>query len=411
MAVQASSTAVDLHGHAVQEGEPQSRGEKPAVPEPGSDDDFMHASRLADAEVPDGGYGWVVISACAVLTWWFIGTAYCWGIFQAALVKEGLSSSSTLAFVGSLAAACISIFGIMNARVIRRLGTQTSALLGIFLVGLGEVLSGFTTKNIGGLFVTAGLNLGVGTSLCFMVVSIIPAQYFKNKRGIAGGIVYAAGGLGGAAISFILDALIGSVGIEWTFRILGFMTWGTGLPAAFLIKQRIAIPPTAFIDLNLLRNARFLLLFATGAIATFPLLVPPFFLPLYADSIGLSTNAGAGMVAAFNFASAVGRLLCGACCDLLGPVNTLFVSILLSGVSMIVIWPFSTSIGPLVVFVIINGMANGGFFSTMPTVVGTVFGSARVSVAMGMTVTGWVGGYLLVSFFLFLVICGLGISD
>ena len=117
------------------------------------------------------------------------------------------------------------------------------------------------------------------------------------------------------------------------------------------------------------------------------------------------------MVAAFNFASAVGRLLCGACCDLLGPVNTLFVSILLSGVSMIVIWPFSTSIGPLVVFVIINGMANGGFFSTMPTVVGTVFGSARVSVAMGMTVTGWVGGYLLVSFFLFLVICGLGIPD
>lgn len=81
-----------------------------------------------------------------------------------------------------------------------------------------------------------------------MVVSVIPAQYFKAKRGIAGGIVYAAGGLGGAAISFILDALIGSVGIKWTFRILGFMTWGTGLPAAFLVKQRVEIPPAAFID-------------------------------------------------------------------------------------------------------------------------------------------------------------------
>jgi hypothetical protein len=41
-------------------------------------------------------------------------------------------------------------------------------------------------------------------------------------------------------------------------------------------------------------------------------------------------------------------------------------------------------------------MSNGGFFSTMPTVVGNVFGSARVSVAMGMIVTGWAGGYLLV---------------
>lgn len=65
---------------------------------------------------------------------------------------------------------------------------------------------------------------------------------------------------------------------------------------------------------------------------------------------------------------------------------------------MLILWPVSQSIGPLVVFVIINGMANGGFFSTMPTVVGNVFGSARVGVAMGMVVTGWAGGYLFVCF-------------
>ncbi|KAJ5721969.1 hypothetical protein N7488_000004 [Penicillium malachiteum] len=389
------STAVEQGGHLAEEKLPESSRDALAGRTPASEDDIMQASRLADAEVPDGGYGWIVISGCAVLTWWFIGTAYCWGVFQAALVRDGLAASSTLAFVGSLAAACISFFGILNARVIRKLGTRVSALVGIFLLGLGEVLSGFTTSYIGGLFVTAGVVMGAGTSLCFMVVSTIPAQYFKAKRGIAGGIVYAAGGLGGAAISFILDALIGSLGIKWAFRILGFVTWGTGLPAAYLIKQRVAIPPTALIDCRLLQNYRFLLLFATGAIATFPLLVPPFFIPLYAESIGLSTNAGAGILAAFNFSSAMGRLLCGLCCDLLGPVNTLFVSVLLSGLSMVIIWPLSTSVGPLVVFVIVNGMANGGFFSTMPTVVGTVFGSTRVSVAMGMTVTGWAGGYLL----------------
>lgn len=81
-----------------------------------------------------------------------------------------------------------------------------------------------------------------------MVVSITPAQYFKAKRGIANGIVYAAGGLGGAAISFILDALLSRVGTAWTFRILGFITMGTGLPAAFLVKQRIPIPPSAFVE-------------------------------------------------------------------------------------------------------------------------------------------------------------------
>ncbi|KAI9928682.1 hypothetical protein ASPWEDRAFT_149284 [Aspergillus wentii DTO 134E9] len=357
--------------------------------------DVVQASLQADAEAPDGGHAWVVVSGCAILTWWFIGTSYCWGILQAALVKEGVSSPSTLAFVGSLAPACISFLGIVNARVIRKLGTRTSALIGVFILGLGEVLSGFAVHSIGGLFVTAGVVFGVGISLCFMVVSVVPAQYFKAKRGIANGIVYAAGGLGGAVISFILNALLQHVGTAWTFRILGFMTWATGLPAAYLIKQRTSIPPTALIDWQLLRDPRFLLLFATGAIATFPLLVPPFFLPLYTDSMNMASSAGAGLVAAFNFSSALGRLLCGFCSDFIGPLNTLVLSLLLSALSMLILWPVSTSIAPLVIFVIINGMSNGGFFSTMPTVVGNVFGSARVSVAMAMVVTGWAGGYLL----------------
>lgn len=85
-------------------------------------------------------------------------------------------------------------------------------------------------------------------SLCFMVVSITPAQYFRAKRGIANGIVYAAGGLGGAVISFVMNALLDRVGVQWTFRIIGFATWATGLPAAYLIKQRVPIPPSAVVD-------------------------------------------------------------------------------------------------------------------------------------------------------------------
>jgi hypothetical protein len=127
-----------------------------------SETDIMQQSLLADSQVPDGGEGWVVILGCAVVTWWFIGTSYCWGILQAALVKEGVSTSSTLAFVGSLATACISFLGILNARIIRKLGTRRSALAGVLFLGLGEVLSGFSAMNIGGLFATAGIVMGVG---------------------------------------------------------------------------------------------------------------------------------------------------------------------------------------------------------------------------------------------------------
>ncbi|PYI31210.1 monocarboxylate transporter [Aspergillus indologenus CBS 114.80] len=364
----------------------------PAAP---ADDAIMQASAQADAEVPDGGRGWVVIGACAVLTWWVIGTSYCWGVLQAALVQEGLAAASTLAFVGSLATACISFLGIANAQLIRTLGTQRSAMLGVFCLGLGSILSGFSYRNVAGLFVTQGVVFGVGISMCFMVVSTIPAQYFRAKRGTANGIVYAAGGLGGTALSFLLNALLDRVGTAWTFRVIGLMTLATGLPAAWLVQQRIPIPRAAVVEWRLFRDVRFCLLFAVGAIATFPLLVPPFFLPLYVNALGMGSTAGAGVVAAFNFSSALGRLTCGFASDTIGPLNTLFGSLLLSALSMLIIWPVSTSIGPLIVFVVINGMSNGGFFSTIPTVVGNVFGSARVGVAMGMIVTGWAGGYLL----------------
>ncbi len=57
----------------------------------------------------------------------------------------------------------ISVLALVNARVIRALGARTTALLGITLFGVGEILSGFSTRNVGGLFVTAGFVMGLGT--------------------------------------------------------------------------------------------------------------------------------------------------------------------------------------------------------------------------------------------------------
>ena len=122
--------------------------------------------------------------------------------------------------------------------------------------------------------------------------------------------------------------------------------------------------------------------------------MPPFF-PLYARSFGLSSHVGAALVVTFNFSSAIGRVIYGLMGDNVGAVNTLFVAFTLNAVSLLTLWPVSASLAPLTIFVLLNGAANGGFFAIMPTVVGNVFGSARVSVAMGMIVTGWTRGYLM----------------
>ncbi len=347
----------------------------------------------------------------------FVGTSYSWGVIQDALVQKGLSSAATLSYIGSIAIAFISFMAIINARVVRAIGPQRTGVLGVAFLGLSEILSSFTLNNVAGLFFTSGVLLGLGISLCFITVSVIPAQYFSRRRGLANGIVFAGGGLGGAVTSFALEALMHRVGPSWTYRMLGLFTLLTGIPAAWLIKERVPPRPAGFIDWydtlfgtsycmdfaltptwdrTLFKDSGFLTIFLAGAIATFPLLVPPFFLPLYSRSVGLSSSTGAGLLAGFNFSSAIGRVICGPFCDRIGALNTLFACLALNALTMLVIWPTSTSLASLAIFVIINGVANGGFFSTMPTVVGNVFGSQRVSVAMGMIVTGWGGGYLMV---------------
>lgn len=395
-----STTAFELGNHRREEQRSKIQLRGAAVNPNDSDvDPILEASRLADSTVPDGGYAWVIIGACAVVSFWLTGVNYSWGVMQSALVKQGLGSASTLSFAGSIPATLIAVMAMVNARIIRLIGTRWTAVLGISTITLAQLLASFTTRNIAGLYVTAGVMLGVGMSLCFTVCSVTPAQYFKKRRGLANGLVFAGGGLGGAVITIVEGLLIQRSGPAWTYRIMGFATLATGVPAAFLIKERSAVAVVGSIEWRLFRDVRFSLMFVAGAIATFPLLVPAFFLPLYSTSIGLSAGTGAALLAGFNFASAVGRMLGGLLSDKCGPINTMLGCLLASGIGMLVLWPTSTTVAPLAVFAILNGAANGGFFSTIPTVVGNVFGSARVVVALGMIVTGWAGGYLMVGSF------------
>lgn len=154
------------------------------------DDAVLAASHLADSSVPDGGYGWVVVASCSVLAWWVIGLSYSWGVVQSHLASSasssassgggsgGVASPATLSFVGSCSAAIMSSVAVFNARVAQWMGIRWAAMLGVGLIGLSAVLSGFVVEgwddvgedgdgakrkgSVAGLFVTEGLVRGLG---------------------------------------------------------------------------------------------------------------------------------------------------------------------------------------------------------------------------------------------------------
>jgi len=354
-------------------------------------------AQFSTTAIPDGGYGWTIVASAAVITFWNNGLMNCWGILQTAMLNSTLSHvpTATVSFVGALTLALGPACGLIAIRFSHRFGSRVTSISGVTLMGLGLICAGWSTENVGGLFVTVGVMSGVGISFAYNVTNSLPVQYFSGRLGLANGLVKLGGGIGGTVMAIALDALVRHVGIAWTFRIQGFLTIVAGLPAAWFMKDRVSLRNASFVDFSMFRSLPFTAVFVAGAIGTFALFVPPFYLPLFAQSLGQSSSTGAALVAAFNACNAIGRFAGGPLCDKIGPANTLVITMVLNAVSMLAIWPVSRTLAPLLVFAVVNGVANGSFFTVFPTVVASIFGPGRAAVAMSMSISGWTVGYLL----------------
>lgn len=131
-------------------------------------EDIMEQSRAFDALAPDGGFdAWLQVGCCSMIAGWYVGVTYSWGVLQQSLVDSNLAPASTLAFVGSLAVAMLSVLALINSRLMPLIGARRMALAGTLLMSAGQILAGFSTHNIAGLFVTAGVCMGCGVSLSF----------------------------------------------------------------------------------------------------------------------------------------------------------------------------------------------------------------------------------------------------
>ncbi|UPX15485.1 uncharacterized protein EKO05_0005931 [Ascochyta rabiei] len=363
----------------------------------GHRDEVPEDSTYTTTAIPDGGYGWVIVAAGFITTFCHNGIINCWGVLQAALLDSTLKNekASTLTFVGSLGLAGVALYGLLVVRFMRWFGARITVLLGVFLMGMSMIGASFCTSNIAGLFGTFGLIGGVGMAMNYTVSNALPVQYFSSRLGLANGIIKLGGGVGGCVMAVALEAMYRKFGIAWTFRFQGLVTLALGMPAAWMLQDRVPLKTAPFFDSSMFRSIPFVAIFVASAIGVFALYIPPFYLPLFVQSIGLSSGTGAGLVAAFNACNAIGRFFAGPLCDKLGPLNMFVTVMAVNAVSMLAIWPVSNSLPPLVVFATVNGVANGAYFTTQPTVVAGIFGPGRATVAMSMSVTGWTAGYLM----------------
>ncbi|CCE32124.1 related to protein MCH2 (monocarboxylate permease homolog) [Claviceps purpurea 20.1] len=340
---------------------------------------------------------WIVAIAASVNLFMYMGIIYAWGVLQTKIADSRGYSLTTLTFVGSLATSFMVSLCILVGHLVRRFGYREVALAGAVFLGLGEILSSWVVGHLWALFITHGILFGVGGGLITLPIATAPLQWFRKYRGLATGIVFGSGSLGAAVMTVVTHELVDKVGVEWTFRVLGIMLWVVCIPAAWCIRQpllaKTSIPQLQW---SRLREPKCIILLLGGAVGCFPLFVPPYFIPVFARSVSSSASTGLIALTVWNLASAFGRVFAGYSADsLLGPMNSMVVSLFLSGVSGLCIWPFVDSLGLLVFFAIVNGIGSGSFFSLFPLTVTATFGATNVMGILPIMWQAWMFGYFL----------------
>lgn len=345
---------------------------------------------------PDGGYGWVVVLVCFILTFWQNAWTGSWGILQVALLATTLrdSSSSTISFIGSLGIALSCGLSILAVRLAHMIGARWTSLIGILLYSISNIVSAWAVSNVPGLFIACGFTYGLGACLMYTMSNSLPIQWFSTKLGIANGIVKLGGGIGATVMAIVTGVLTERLGIVWTFRIFGLLSLGTGVLPAVFIRERIPSRRNFDVDWSLFKDAAFSCLFASGVLGVFSVYAPPFFLPTVATSLGFSDSVSSGVVACFNACMTISRLTSGFACDRFGSMNILLLTMALNGITMFVIWSFASTLAVLIVFCVLNGLANGAFFVALPTAIGRLAGERRGAGAVSIAITGWAPGLL-----------------
>ncbi|KAI9488035.1 major facilitator superfamily domain-containing protein [Zychaea mexicana] len=279
----------------------------------------------------------------------------------------------------------------LPAQILRSIyGTKFVLNIGSTLMVIGLVAAGFTTE-IWHLYLTQAVCFGAGVGFVYSTSLAIAPQYFYRKRGVALGCLSSGASIGGLVIPFMMTPINNSLGGAWTYRILGIICFVFTFLGCYLTKDRVPLPRSrksvnVICSLDIFRNKNYLLwcLAATFQMAGY--YIPSFYIPSYATYLGLSTAQGSALIS-INFASNFfGRFFSGALGDRLGPINSNFLFVTITGLSSMLLWKFAYSYGMLIAFMIVFGFACGSYFSLVSPIVAFLLSTENFSIGLAINI-------------------------
>ena len=353
----------------------------------------------------------VTAALCTALQICF-GTVYAWSYFQTLLVRQLGWTFTETAWAFSITIFTLGMSAAWAGAALPRLGPRKLALAGSVLFAGGYLIAGLALELdwLPLFYLGYGVIGGIGIGLGYVTPVATVAKWFPDRKGLATGIVVMGFGVGAFLLSKVLAPILVwqmESNISLVFVSLGVVFACILVPSSFLLAD----PPDGFAasaaaaadeeDIPLsacLQSREFIVMWivfffniAAG------ISVISFQSPLLQDVWGLADPSvepevlaqyGATLIAISSLCNGVGRLLWGLLSDRIGRVRVF--RILLAS-QMVVFGMLMTEQNPWVFSVLVCYvlLCFGGGFATMPSFVLDVFGTKRMSIVYGATLTAW----------------------
>lgn len=145
--------------------------------------------------IPDGGWGWIVVLASMVISMIADGVSFSFGLLYIEFLNEFKASKSTTSWIGSLFMAVPLLTGPIMSALVDKYGCRKMTILGGLIAGSGFVVSSYV-DSIGIMFLTFGVWSGLGLGLCYVTAVVSIAYWFDKKRTFAVGLGACGTGIG-----------------------------------------------------------------------------------------------------------------------------------------------------------------------------------------------------------------------
>uniref|UniRef100_A0A3Q3Q6Y3 Monocarboxylate transporter 7 n=1 Tax=Monopterus albus TaxID=43700 RepID=A0A3Q3Q6Y3_MONAL len=203
------------------------------------------------SEVPDGGWGWAVALAFFVVEVCSYGTIKTLGIFLQDLMEEYGESNSRVSWVISICVFTFTFTAPLSTMLSNRFGYRPVAMIGGFLIILGNITSAFT-NSINEMYITIGIVSGLGYCLTFVPTVTILAQYFSRRRALVTSVASSGESFAICAFAPAFTTLKEHIGWRYCLVVIG--TLQVSVIICGLLLRPIIIEPEPVKDDDELSN-------------------------------------------------------------------------------------------------------------------------------------------------------------